>query len=129
MRSLVLVVLGIIVAGSIAAVVSAFYFRAGEVDEAPPSACATAQNSTTTCEFYEQLGSSIGGVNALDDCCRGCDELDGCQGWIFDGATTMCRWIKFTEQPCATTPDKASCRCMTHSGIVFGYRPTRKIVA
>jgi hypothetical protein len=100
-----------------------------EVNNELPSSCVTRQNSTTTCEFYEQLGSAIGGADPLNACCRGCDELEGCQAWIFDDATTRCRWVKFTQQPCATTPDKASCRCMTHPGAVFGYRPTRKIVA
>lgn len=93
-----------------------------------PSSCVTRQNSTTTCEFYEQLGSAIGGTDPLEACCQGCDKLEGCQAWIFDSATTRCRWVRFTEDPCATTPDKASCRCMTHPGGVFGYRPTRKVV-
>lgn len=126
----------IVLAGSLIAVLSSIALALAlsltkpedEANEELPSSCMTRQNATTTCEFYEQLGSAIGGTDPLDTCCQGCDELEGCQAWIFDSATMRCRWIRFTEQPCVATPDKVSCRCMTHPGVVFGYRPTRKIV-
>jgi hypothetical protein len=129
-RTRVLVVVGstIAVLCSVVLALAISLSKPEEVEDELPSSCVTRQNSTTTCEFYEQLGSAIGGTDPLEACCRGCDELDGCQAWIYDGATSRCRWVKFTQDPCATTPDKASCRCMTHPGAVFGYRPTRKIV-
>jgi len=129
-RALVIVGSVIAVLGSVAlALVLTLQKPEEEVNNELPSSCMTRRNASTTCEFYEQLGSAIGGENPLEACCRGCDELDRCQAWIYDGASTRCRWLAFTEQPCVTTPDKASCRCQTHSYAVFGYRPTRKIVA
>jgi hypothetical protein len=129
-RSLVLIGLGITMAVSIAVAIAALYMRAeeGEDEAELPSSCATGVNATTTCEFYEQLGSAIGGMDPLNECCHGCDELEGCQAWIFDAATTRCRWIKFVEEPCAQSPESASCRCMTHPGAMFGFKPRHPIV-
>lgn len=124
----------------ISATVSTWVLRALNKSEKPrpPSACVTAQNGTATCQQFEMVGMDIFDGGALDsrmdladteeDCCRGCDDLDGCQAWMFERAGRRCRWIRFLEDPCQQNPGDLRCRCLTHFGTAFGFKPTGKII-
>jgi len=103
-----------------------------------PSACATAQNATATCELFETVGGGLWDddrrdavmslANTMEDCCRGCDEVAGCQGWMFESTARRCRWVRFLEAPCKNNPGDLQCRCLTHFGTAFGFKPTSPIV-
>eukprot|EP00927_Polykrikos_kofoidii_P033973 TRINITY_DN28816_c0_g1_i1.p1 TRINITY_DN28816_c0_g1~~TRINITY_DN28816_c0_g1_i1.p1 ORF type:complete len:796 (-),score=107.97 TRINITY_DN28816_c0_g1_i1:177-2564(-) len=94
-----------------------------------PSACVTAQNATATCSPFESIGDSLAGAaDSEEDCCRGCDELEGCQAWMFERAARRCRWIRFTTKPCSDDPGDIRCRCFTHFGTMFGFKPISQIV-
>jgi hypothetical protein len=107
-------------------------------EEDLPSSCATAQNATATCSPFESIGERYWDASqgesraALADtvaaCCQGCDKVDGCQGWMFERPARKCRWIRFTEAPCKEKPGDLECRCLTHQGTAFGFKPTTKVV-
>merc|ERR1719343_1590337 len=110
------------------------------VGEQPlPSACATAQNATATCSRFESIGeaelsgrsrgaSIATAAKSMQDCCSSCDGLEGCQAWMFESTHGRCRLIRFKEEPCEEEPGDLRCRCMTHSGTSFGFKPTSQIV-
>jgi len=130
-----------IVAVLLSATTAALLARALRRDKAPeelPSSCATAQNATATCVDFELVGGSLWDhaigdsvmetADTMEDCCRGCDEVDGCQGWMFERFARRCRWIRFRAEPCSSNPGDLSCRCLTHFGTAFGFRPTSQII-
>lgn len=133
-----LVLLGVVVA----AVASVWVARALGSGEAPaeklPSSCATAQNGTSTCTPWEYAGedrwdhsrgrSYMEMANTMEDCCTGCDEVGDCQAWIYEGPAKRCRWIRFLEDPCLSNPADLGCRCITHFGMSFGFKPTTQII-
>lgn len=103
-----------------------------------PSSCAAAQNATATCVPFEYVGENLwdasmgdllmGTADTEGDCCSGCDELAGCQAWMFESVGRRCRWIRFLEEPCSSNPADLECRCTTHYGTSFGFKPTSQIV-
>jgi len=103
-----------------------------------PSSCATAQNATATCSDFSIVGqsywdSAVGAslmstADTLEDCCAGCDQVNGCQAWMFEHAARKCRWIAFREEPCTSNPGDLSCRCLSHFGRAFGFKPTSQII-
>lgn len=103
-----------------------------------PSSCATAQNGTSTCVPFRYVGENLWDHGAgkshmemadtMDDCCAGCDQLEDCQAWIFEERSNRCRWIRFEEDPCLSNPSDLGCRCITHYGMTFGFKPTSQIV-
>jgi hypothetical protein len=125
-----------LVAGSISLWV--FHAHQEEVPEPPPSSCSTAQNATATCAHFESVGRLLwdsaandylaGTAKSMEDCCSGCDRLKDCQGWMFESVAKSCRWIRFLEDPCVKNPGDLRCRCVTHFGTSFGFKPTSKIV-
>eukprot|EP00928_Gymnodinium_smaydae_P019473 TRINITY_DN17476_c0_g6_i1.p1 TRINITY_DN17476_c0_g6~~TRINITY_DN17476_c0_g6_i1.p1 ORF type:complete len:823 (-),score=176.11 TRINITY_DN17476_c0_g6_i1:135-2507(-) len=138
LSSRLLLRLGLVLA-ILLATVSVWVFHYGK--EAPakeplPSSCATAQNSTSTCSHFESVdfydhtkGDSLAGMaDTEEDCCAGCDQVAGCQGWMFERASRRCRWIRFLEAPCKEDPGDLSCRCLTHQGSTFGFKPISQIV-
>jgi len=124
----------------LAALVSVLVIRAmGFEDPKPslPSACITAQNATATCDHFEVVGdywepgtgdSHMGNTDTIEECCRACDEISGCQAWMFERMAKRCRWIRFLEAPCQGNPGDLTCRCLTHFGTVFGFKPTTPII-
>jgi hypothetical protein len=118
--------------------VSIWVFQ-GQKEKTPvvrPSSCSTAQNATATCAHFEfipiwdpankdYLSAS---AETQDDCCAGCDRLANCDGWVFSKMARTCRWIRFLEEPCASNPGDLKCRCTTHFGTAFGFRPKSQIV-
>jgi len=141
-RSTLAVVLsiGILLVLAVATTSIWFFHASGkeEQKEKLPSSCATAQNGTATCSHFEAVGDHLwdasvndllsGSADSQDDCCRGCDSLSDCQGWMYEHMAKSCRWIRFLEQPCASAPGDLSCRCVTHYGMTFGFKPTSQIV-
>lgn len=123
------------------AIASVFIIKA-ILSEAPPenlpSSCVTAQNGTATCQAFQMFGLNLwetgapeplmGAANTIEDCCRGCDELEGCQAWIFESMARRCRWIEFTASPCDENPGDLSCRCLSHPGMTFGFKPNSPII-
>merc|ERR1719359_2425171 len=101
-----------------------------------PSSCATAQNGTATCAHFESIkiwdphaGDWLSGAaRTQEDCCSGCDGLSNCHGWMFSKMAKSCRWIRFMEEPCASHPGDLRCRCVTHFGTAFGFKPTSQII-
>jgi len=103
-----------------------------------PSSCVTAQNGTASCAHWETVGDNLwdstmhdllsGTADTMEDCCHGCDKLSGCQGWMFEHMAKSCRWIRYLEQPCMSSPGDLSCRCLAHHGLTFGFKPTSQIV-
>eukprot|EP00913_Durusdinium_trenchii_P024374 g22883.t1 len=65
-------------------------------------------------------------ARTLSDCCRGCDEVKGCQGWIFTHLDRRCRWLYFVDEVCHANPGDMSCRCLTSRGIAFSFKPRKK---
>jgi len=110
----------------------------GQADEPDPlpSSCTTAQNATATCAHFESVGDwdpsardfESAAANTMQDCCSGCDAKAGCQAWMFESVAKSCRWIRFTEDPCVSEPGDLRCRCVTHFGTAFGFKPTSQIV-
>jgi len=137
-RALLKALLALAVLGAIISVLVVTLRATQHIEPEPPSACATAQNATATCEQFEALGDTIwdwhygdthlGKVNTQGDCCSGCDALDGCQAWIYEHRGKRCRWLRFLEAPCSNNPADLRCRCLTHHGTTFGFRPTSQIV-
>jgi hypothetical protein len=125
-----------------ASTVSVWAFHASEKvqdeKETLPSSCLTAQNGTGTCAHFESVGDHLwdhsmndmlsGSADTPEDCCRGCDNLGNCQGWMFEHAAKSCRWIRFLENPCQESPGHLACRCQSHMGMTFGFKPTSQIV-
>jgi hypothetical protein len=124
-----------------AATVSLWAFHASRQDDGEkplPSSCITAQNGTATCAHFKSVGDDLwdhsvhdllsGTTETQEDCCRICDGLKDCQGWMFERLAKSCRWIRFLEQPCVDNPGDLSCRCVTHFGMTFGFKPTSQIV-
>merc|ERR1712226_1531701 len=110
------------------------YALKGELEEELPSSCVTAQNATTTCssflsigERYNSQGSRVALPDTVAACCQGCDKAEGCQGWMFERPAKKCRWIRFMEAPCKDNPGDIECRCLTHQGTTFGFKPTAKV--
>mmetsp|Transcript_33044 Transcript_33044/g.93235 ORF Transcript_33044/g.93235 Transcript_33044/m.93235 type:complete len:783 (+) Transcript_33044:2-2350(+) len=103
-----------------------------------PSSCVTAQNATATCQAFKLIGMDpeTGGVvgrsgkdiATIEECCGGCDATEGCQGWMFESLPKRCGWISFTADPCMSNPGDLSCRCLTHPGTTFGFKPTSQII-
>lgn len=125
----------------VAATASAIIFHTTNKKQPPkplPSSCATAQNATATCSQFESIGDKIwdprkgqsvaGAADTQEDCCMGCDELDGCQAWMFEAFSKRCRMIRFEATPCKEEPGDLECRCYTHAGTAFGFKPTSQIV-
>jgi len=112
--------------------------KKGTEAEQPPSSCVTAQNSTATCSHFEFVGERLwdssvsnfvsGTVDNLEDCCGGCDKLEECQAWIFESIGRRCRWLRFLESPCQDNPGDLRCRCLTHYGTTFGFKPASQVV-
>lgn len=135
----VLVITGLICVVFIATIsVWAIHIASKADSEELPSACVTAQNATATCAHFEAVGQHLwdarigdlvaGTRDTLEDCCRGCDLLNGCQAWMFEAFGRRCRWIRFTEAPCSENPGDLRCRCLTHFGMSFGFKPTSEII-
>jgi len=111
---------------------------APEAKARPPSACATEQNATATCEPFETVGrrfwdhasgeSHMSLADTVANCCSGCDALDDCQAWMFERAARQCRWIRFVDGACQENPGDLRCRCLSHHGTVFGFKPTTQVV-
>lgn len=115
---------------------SAFILRAvlGEQrpKEARLSSCDAAQNGTSTCSAWRLAGVNVTDptglrkmdlANSITECCRGCDEVKGCQGWIFEHLDKRCRWVHFVDEVCNENPGALSCRCFTSRGIAFSFKP------
>jgi hypothetical protein len=102
------------------------------------SSCVAAQNGTATCAHFEAVGEHLwdhsvgeflaGSTDTQEDCCRTCDRLDGCQGWMFEHKAKSCHWIRFLEEPCSANPGDLSCRCVAHFDMTFGFKPTSQII-
>merc|ERR1712232_586401 len=114
------------------------YALKGGPEEELPSSCVTAQNATTTCSPFVSVGerhwdgsqgeSRAALADTMAACCQGCDKVEGCQAWMFDRPAMKCRWIRFTEAPCKDNPGDIECRCLTHQGTAFGFKPIAKVV-
>jgi len=122
----------------LSAVASAFVARAVIKPPAEErlSSCSAAQNGTSTCAAWELAGVNVTDpstglrkmdlVETLDDCCKGCDEVVDCQGWIFEHLDKRCRWVHFLDKVCNSNPGDLSCRCFTSRGIAFSFKPPKK---
>jgi len=127
----------VIISATVSAVVARLV-GSEETTAALPPACTAPQNGTATCAPFEIVGqhlwdsatqtSQMQKADTLEDCCRGCDELEDCQGWMFEKLARRCRWVRFQEEPCRSDPGHLSCRCVTHFGTTFGFKPTSKII-
>eukprot|EP00747_Dinoflagellata_sp_TGD_P212721 gnl/TRDRNA2_/TRDRNA2_85780_c0_seq1.p1 gnl/TRDRNA2_/TRDRNA2_85780_c0~~gnl/TRDRNA2_/TRDRNA2_85780_c0_seq1.p1 ORF type:complete len:822 (+),score=124.01 gnl/TRDRNA2_/TRDRNA2_85780_c0_seq1:45-2510(+) len=126
-----------VIAATTTGLIAVVFAKFTDEPEELESACVTAQNATATCSHFESVGrawnqeygdTAEGMANTLQDCCSGCDRLGDCQAWMFEGMAKRCRWIRFVQDPCAKNPGDLNCRCLTHSGITFGFKPTSKIV-
>lgn len=131
---------GGIVLTLLSACVSAFVIKAllgeQEVPEEQLSSCAATQNGTSTCVAWQLAGVNLTdpqtgerkmkAARTLSDCCRGCDEVKGCQGWIFTHLDRRCRWLYFVDEVCHANPGDMSCRCLTSRGIAFSFKPRKK---
>jgi hypothetical protein len=133
-----LVLLAVVVV-AVASVWMARAMGSGEAPaEKPPSSCAPAQNGTSTCVPFEYVGRKLWDqatgrshadmADTMEDCCAGCDGIEECQAWIFEGPAKRCRWIRFQEEPCLGNPGDLNCRCITHFGMTFGFKPTSQII-
>eukprot|EP00929_Paragymnodinium_shiwhaense_P112472 TRINITY_DN80728_c0_g1_i1.p1 TRINITY_DN80728_c0_g1~~TRINITY_DN80728_c0_g1_i1.p1 ORF type:complete len:779 (+),score=170.46 TRINITY_DN80728_c0_g1_i1:139-2475(+) len=110
----------------------------GDEEKPLPSSCLTRQNATATCVQFESIGDKFwdsaagdtlaGALDTEEDCCTGCDELEGCQAWMFESMSRRCRLIRFQETPCKDNPGDLRCRCYTQLGTSFGFRPISQIV-
>jgi len=137
-RTMIAIGLAIVV---LSATTSVWIIRAAKTAKEkprPPSSCVTAQNGTATCEPFDFVSgqffdwtnseSSMDRADTVEDCCRGCDEIEECQAYMFERTGKRCRWIRFLEEPCAGEPGNLRCRCLTHFGTVFGFKPTGRVV-
>lgn len=125
---LVSLLVGKVLAGTIAVLVVHLTGGAGRESE-PLSSCSTAQNGTATCEEFVLTGSRRWeAATSLEACCKGCDSVADCQGWIFERVGRRCRWIRFLEDPCSSNPGALECRCLTHQVTSFGFKPVGQIV-
>jgi len=124
-----------LVAGSVAIWASHLVHMVDEPDPLP-SSCSTAQNATATCAQFESVGAwdpsardfASAAADTMQDCCRGCDGQKDCQAWMFESVAKSCRWIRFLEDPCTENPGDLRCRCVTHFGTAFGFKPTSQVV-
>eukprot|EP00931_Biecheleriopsis_adriatica_P066980 TRINITY_DN41193_c0_g1_i1.p1 TRINITY_DN41193_c0_g1~~TRINITY_DN41193_c0_g1_i1.p1 ORF type:complete len:733 (+),score=137.33 TRINITY_DN41193_c0_g1_i1:35-2233(+) len=101
--------------------------------EEPPNSCTVAQNGTSTCTAWQLAGTNLTDsetgekkmdlVTTMEGCCQGCNDIDDCQAWIFDGIGGRCRWIHFLDEVCNDNPGDLSCRCYTHWATQFGFKP------
>jgi hypothetical protein len=129
-------VLAVVVA--VASIWVVYAYKKEDAEEELPSSCAPAQNATTTCSPFESIGehywdksqgaSPAAVADTMEACCQGCDEIEGCQAWLFEHLARKCMWIRFTESPCKDNPGDLECRCLTHYGSAFGFKPTAKLV-
>lgn len=132
-----IVVLLTVVFGTTGAIVARMTRGQGST-EPLPSSCITAQNGTATCEAFDIVGKTLWDAVAFDskmdladtqqDCCHGCDEVAGCQAWMFQAVSRQCRWIGFLDDPCKNNPGDLRCRCMTERGTSFGFKPTSRLI-
>ncbi|CAE7208904.1 unnamed protein product [Symbiodinium natans] len=125
----------------VSAVASAVIVRAVVAEEpapVPPSSCGVARNSTTTCVPWRLAGIHLVDhktgelqmdlTNTLEECCEGCDGLADCQAWIFERVAKRCRWIQFDDHVCRKDPGDLRCRCYTHWGTAYGFKPKSHLV-
>lgn len=137
-RMMIAIGLAIVV---LSATTSVWIIRAAAAKEGPPrppSSCVTAQNGTATCEPFDLVSksslrwsnseSSMDRADTVEDCCRGCDELEECQAYMFEQAGKRCLWTRFLEEPCIGAPGNLGCRCLAHFDSVFGFKPTGRVV-
>lgn len=129
-----------LVSALVSAVASAVVVRAA-VGEAPvqqPSSCGVARNSTTSCVPWRLAGThfvdqhtgelQMDLTDTLEECCDGCDALAECQAWIFERMAKRCRWIQFDDPVCREDPGDLGCRCYTHWGTAYGFKPKSNLV-
>eukprot|EP00439_Symbiodinium_sp_Y106_P084199 s2032_g25.t1 len=131
-----------LVSALVSAVASAVVVRAA-VGEAPapvqqPSSCGVARNSTTSCVPWRLAGTHLVDqhtgelqmdlTDTLEECCEGCDALADCQAWIFERMAKRCRWIQFDDPVCRQDPGDLGCRCYTHWGTAYGFKPKSNLV-
>jgi len=139
-KSAMVLILGLsLVLGAATASIWAFHGSGDDGKQQKlPSSCVTAQNGTASCAHWETVGDNLwdstlhdllsGTADTMEDCCAGCDKLSNCQGWMFEHMAKSCRWIRYLEQPCMSSPGDLSCRCLAHHGMTFGFKPTTQIV-
>lgn len=137
-RGLLLLGLMLAVAAATGSVWAVRALQHEDAAEDLPSSCAAAQNATATCVPFEYVGDALwdasmgdllmGTADTEADCCAGCDALGSCQAWMFESIGRRCRWIRFLEAPCSEDPANLQCRCLTHFGTSFGFKPTSQLV-
>jgi len=128
----------VIVSSTSSAVVARLLSKGEEPGVSKPSSCSAPQNGTATCTAFDLVGTNLWDpalrasrmevADTLGDCCQGCDELADCQAWMFESVARRCLWIRFLDEPCREDPGHLSCRCVTHYGTTFGFKPVSGLI-